>query len=365
MKIMLIANDTNFAYNLRRELMIHWIEQGNEVLLVAHIENYRPELEACGIKVENVEIERRGENPINDIILTFQYNKIIRQFKPDVVFTNNIKPNIYAGMVCRLHRVKYIPNITGLGTAIENTGMLSKLTVGMYKMGVRGADKILFQNTDNMKFFSDRKMIPKKTESVLLPGSGVNLASHPLLEYPSEEDGIHFLFVARILKEKGIDQVLYVAKKIRRERSDVFFHVVGECDSPKYMEILSNMHDDGIIIYHGLQKKVTPFLEMASCLIHPSYYPEGISNVLLEAAASGRPVITTERSGCRETLDDGVTGYVVPIKDNEATLSAVRKILGLSRDERMKMGLAGRKKMEAQFDRNIVIEKYDKELSNI
>ena len=208
-------------------------------------------------------------------------------------------------------------------------------------------------------------MIPKKTESVLLPGSGVNLASHPLLEYPSEEDGIHFLFVARILKEKGIDQVLYVAKKIRSERSDVFFHVVGECDSPKYMEILSNMHDDGIIIYHGLQKKVTPFLEMASCLIHPSYYPEGISNVLLEAAASGRPVITTERSGCRETLDDGVTGYVVPIKDNEATLSAVRKILGLSRDERMKMGLAGRKKMEAQFDRNIVIEKYDKELSNI
>lgn len=365
MKIMLIANDTNFAYNLRRELMIHWIEQGNEVTLVAHIENYESELEAYGIIIKNVKLERRGANPLNDIVLAAQYNKIIRECKPDVVFTNNIKPNVYAGIACRLHKVKYIPNVTGLGTAIETPGLLSKLTVNMYKIGVRGANQILFQNTENMKFFSSKKMMPKKAEAVLLPGSGVNLVSHPLLEFPSEKDEIHFLYVSRILKEKGIDQVLYVAKKIRSERSDVYFHVVGECDSSDYKEILSNMHDDGVIIYHGLQKNITPFLKQASCLLHPSYYPEGISNVLLEAAASGRPVITTDRCGCRETLDDGVTGYVVPVKDNEATLAAVRKLLSLSRDERVKMGLAGRKKMEEQFDRNLVVEKYEEELKKI
>ena len=365
MKIMLIANDTNFAYNLRRELMIHWIEQGNEVILVAHIENYESELKACGIILKNVKIERRGENPLSDIALAIQYNKIIKSCRPDVVFTNNIKPNIYAGLVCQLHNIKYIPNITGLGTAIENQGLLSKLTVNMYKLGIHGAEQVLFQNTENRKFFSNKKIMARNAEAVMLPGSGVNLTSHPLLDFPSEEDGIHFLYVARILKEKGIDQVLYVAKKIRSERNDVYSHVVGECDNPDYMEILSNMHDDGVIIYHGLQKDVTPFLRQASCLLHPSYYPEGISNVLLEAAASGRPVITTNRCGCRETLDDGVTGFAVPIKDNEATLAAVRRILELSRDEREKMGLAGRKKMEEQFDRKLVIEKYEEELKRI
>ena len=355
MKIMLIANDTNFAYNLRRELMIDWIEQGNEVILVAHAENYLSELEAYGIKVENVKIKHRGKNPASDIILMLRYNRIIRRIGPDIVFINNTKPNICAGMVCRLNKVKYIPNITGLGTAVENNGLLSKLTAGMYKCGVMGAKTILFQNTYNLKFFSDRKMIPEGAESVLLPGSGVNLQAHPLLEYPNEDNGIHFLFISRILKEKGIDQYLYVAKKIRSERSDVFFHIVGGCESRRYKKILSKLHDDGVIIYHGFRKDVTPFFEKASCLVYPSYYPEGVSNVLLEAAASGRPVITTDRIGCREAVDDGVTGYIVPIRDKEATLDAVVKILGLSREKRIKMGLAGREKMEMQFDRNIVI----------
>ena len=144
-------------------------------------------------------------------------------------------------------------------------------------------------------------------------------------------------------------------KKIRSERSDVFFHIVGGCESRRYKKILSKLHDEGIIVYHGFRKDVTPFFEKASCLVYPSYYPEGVSNVLLEAAASGRPVITTDRIGCCEAVDDGVSGYIVPIRDKEATLDAVVKIFGLSRDKRIKMGLAGREKMEMQFDRNIVI----------
>ena len=364
MKIMMLTNDTTFAYNLRREVLATLAEQGHEVCLVGKILNFQPELEALGCRIIEIEMQRRGTNPLSDIHLFSSYMKIMRQEKPDIVFNNNIKPCIYGGLACKFLKIPYIPNITGLGTAVEIPNRVQKLTIWLYRLGVSGAKALMFQNQENIDFFRDRNMINKRSEVLLLPGSGVNLESHPLLPFPAE-DKYHFLFVARILQVKGIDQYIAAAKALRAERDDVVFHVCGGIDDPAYGPVLAKLHEEGVIVYHGLQRDIVPFYEQATCLVHPTFYPEGMSNVLLEACASGRPIISTDRSGCREIVDDGINGFMIPVKDDQAVIDAIRKLLAMSREERIAMGLAGRAKVEREFDRKIVVQFYLDEIAKM
>lgn len=362
--ILMITNDTVFAYNLRREIIERLIKDKYKVTLAAEVQLFQEEFKAIGCNLIDIPTARQGTNLVQDLLLFFRYFRMLKKAKPDIVLTNNIKPNVYAGICCRMLRITYITNVTGLGTPVESPGPLQKLTVRMYKSGVKKARSIFFQNSENMDFFQERNMVSPKSNVVLLPGSGVNLESHPVLPYP--EDGqINLLFVARILKEKGIDLYLAAAKRIRKERPDVVFHVCGGCDDQSYEQILKEAQERGDIIYHGAQKDMMPFFAMAHCIVHSSYYPEGMSNVLLESAAVGRPIIATDRSGCRETVDDGVSGYCIPIKDEEALVEAINKILSLPWEARRDMGLAGRAKIEREFDRRIVVEKYMTEIDEV
>lgn len=361
MRIVMVANNTTFLYNLRREILAEFVDQGHRVTIVGQFSDFQRELEEMGFDLVDVATVRRGTNIIEDLKLLKSYFKILKRLKPDVVFLNNIKPNVYCGMLCRLLGIPYIVNVTGLGTSVEYPGLMQKLTTALYKLGVSGAKSILFQNAENEEFFRSRNMVPARTKVRRLPGSGVNLEAHPLLPYP-QGDVVHFLFVARVLKEKGIDQYLEAARALRAERSDVIFHICGGCDDLAYEQILKQAQLDGVVEYHGQQKDMLPFFEKAACVVHPSYYPEGMSNVLLEAAASGRPIIATDRSGCRETVEHGKTGYVVPIKNTQAVVDALRCFLALSWEERQAMGMAGRAKMEREFDRKFVVEHYLQEL---
>lgn len=358
--VVMITNDTTFAYNLRREVLERLVQEGYRVTLIAEHLSRVEELSSTGCNLIDVKTGRRGTSILKDLHLFLTYFDVLRKSRPDIVLSNNIKPNVYAGIVCRLLKLRYIPNITGLGTPVENPGPLQKLTTFLYKIGVGGAETVLFQNSENVQFFKDRNMLSAKSKDVLLPGSGVNLQSHPLLDYP-KEGKVHFLFIARVMKEKGIDLFLAAARKYHSE--NCVFEVVGGCDDENYLKILKDAQEQNIIVYHGLQKDVTPFFERCSCFLYPSYYPEGMSNVLLEAAASGRPVIAADRSGCRETVDDGVSGYIVPVNDEEAVLNAVEKFLSLSWEERRAMGLAGRAKVEQEFDREIVVRMCMEELN--
>lgn len=357
MKITLIANDTTFIYNLRREILAKLVEEGHQVTVLCQFLSHREALEQIGCKLYDIPIGRRSTNPLADLRLLWKFFRMLREIKPDVVFTNNIKPNVYAGIVCRVLSIKYIPNITGLGTPVENPGKLQFLATRLYKCGVAGADSIFFQNEENVRFFEQHNMMPKKSRVCLLPGSGVNLQAHPVLPY-SPDDVVHFLFVARLLKEKGIELYFSAAKRIAGKYPNVVFHICGGCDDPKYLELVNEAEWVGSIQYHGEQKDMLPYFQMAHCVVHPSYYPEGMSNVLLEAAASARPVIATDRSGCRETVDAGKTGYLIPIEDEEALVQALEDFLNLTWEERAQLGHAGRKKMEQEFDRQIVVQKY-------
>lgn len=356
-KVLVLVNDTTYAYNLRKELIQKLIEKQYEVVVACSIRLKMDEMLALGCKVIDVEYGRQGTNPIKDIRLFTQYLGIIRKEKPDIVLTYNIKPNVYGGMVCRFLGVPYIVNVTGLGTAVENPGKLQMLTTRLYKWGVAGADCIFFQNEENMRFFRERSLIPKKARACLLPGSGVNLQTHPALPYmPCDE--VHFLFVARLLKEKGIDLYLAAAKRIAGKYPNTRFHICGGCDDPKYLELVNTAQQEGYVCYHGEQEDMIPFFQTAHCVVHPTYYPEGMSNVLLEASASARPIIATDRSGCRETVESGKTGYLIPIQNEDALVQAIEDFMSLTWEERMQMGCAGRKKMEREFNRELVVQQY-------
>ncbi|MBR2082546.1 MAG: glycosyltransferase family 4 protein [Elusimicrobiaceae bacterium] len=372
MKIVILANDTTNLYNHRYEVVSGLVQSGYSVEIIAELQHFTQKFISLGCTLTPLTVNRHQKNPLNDLRVLYTYYKLLKVSKPDVVLTYNIKPNIYGGLACQLLGLTYLPNITGLGTAVEYPGMLQKLTVLLYKLAMRKAHSIFFQNTENRSFFEKNGIIGRKTHAVLLPGSGVNLTKHPLLPYPTRPgstnephttEEIHFLFVARILKEKGIDMYLEAAKRF--SSPTVKFHICGPFDSVEYKSKVEEAVEEGIVLYHGQQQDMNPFFKQCACLLHPSWYPEGMSNVLLEAAASGRPAITTNRAGCREVVEDGKTGYIVPVQDEEAFLRAIEKFLSLSWEERKEMGFNARAKVEKEFNRQLVVDSYIKTLSKL
>ena len=287
------------------------------------------------------------------------YKKIIKDVNPDIVLSYTIKPNIYGGMACKSLKVPYISNITGLGTAVEKDGLMQKISIVLYKIAFKKISCVFFQNTENRQFFIDKKIAVDKHR--LIPGSGVNLEHFKVLESPSEET-TEFVFISRIMKEKGIDQYLEAAEHIRSKYPDTRFHICGFCEEA-YEDKLKMLQDKGIVIYHGMLRDVREILKETHCTIHPTYYPEGMSNVLLESTACGRPIITTDRSGCREVVDDGVNGYVVEQKNGQDLIEKIEMFLELDYEAKKQMGLAGREKVEKEFDRKIVVEAYVEEMN--
>ena len=360
MKILILANNDIGLYNFRKELIEKLIELKNEIYISLPYGERVNDLINIGCKFLKTEVDRRGTNPIKDFKLLISYIKIFKEVKPDIVLTYTIKPNIYGGIVARFKKVPYICNITGLGTATEKKSIVQRLILFLYKIALKNVKCCFVQNEENLQFLKTNK-ITGEEKYKLIPGSGVNLEHFKLLPYPEEKEKIKFLFISRIMKEKGIDQYLETAKYITKKYRNTEFHILGFCEQ-EYEETLNKLQEEKIICYHGLQKDVIPFLKECSCLIHPSYYPEGMSNVLLEASASGRPVITTNRSGCREIVEDGQTGFIVNQKDSKDLIEKVENFIKIPNEQRKQMGLAARKKVEREFDRNIVIDAYLKEI---
>lgn len=357
-KIMILANNDVGLYKFRRELLEVLLEE-YEVHIVLPEGGFIEEMVRMGCIYHEVELQRRGTNPVEDLALLKRYMSLIRRISPSAVLTYTIKPNIYGGIACSLRKVPYIANITGLGTAVENPGLLQVITTALYKLGLQKADKVFFQNETNLQFMKNKGIVRSNFD--LLPGSGVNLRQYRPMPYPSGET-VDFVFVARVMKEKGIDQYLEAADYIRNKYPNTRFHICGACDED-YTQTLQEKSDAGIVVYHGSVKDMLPIYEMDCCTIHPTYYPEGMSNVLLESCASARPIISTDRPGCREIIEDGVNGFVCRQRDSEDLIAKIEQFLALSCDEREKMGLMAREKVEREFDREIVIKKYMLELA--
>lgn len=361
--ILVLANSLPGLFSFRIELMQRLIEKGMKVTICTPAyQDYDERLKDLNIDFHPIDIERRGVNPLKDLNLILKYKQLIRNINPDAILSYTIKPNIYGGIASALCSVPQIANITGLGSAVENPGILQKITTSLYKIGFRKTKVVIFQNQANKEFFENLKLDSCKHR--LIPGSGVNLTHHSLQEYPKEIETLNFLFISRVMKEKGIEEVFKAAEYLREKKIPAMFHIVGACED-NYIGKLKDYSRQGLVAYHGQQKDIRPFLRMAHCLIHPSFYPEGMSNVVLEACAAGRPVLTTDRPGCREPIEDGRTGFLFPEKDTESMLRCIDKFVGITNDERREMGLKARAKVEREFDRNIVVKAYIEELDLI
>jgi len=355
-KIVILGNHHVVLYNFRKELIQRLIKNGYQVIAALPYVKEAEKLRDLGCELVDIPVERRGTNPIKDFELFLRYYKLLREQKPDMVYTYTIKPNIYGGMACRFLKVPYLINVTGLGSAMEGNGILQKITSCLYRMAVKKADCVFFQNEMNRQVFEDRNIRGKDIE--LLPGSGVNLEYFSYMEMPSA-DKTEFVYISRVMKEKGIEQYLDAAEIVRKKYPETCFHILGFCEE-RYEEKLKDLQEKGVIEYHGMQDDVRKYLRNIHCLVHPSFYPEGMSNVCLEAAASGRAVITTRRYGCRETVDDGVTGYLVDEQNTEQLIDRIEEFILLSYEEKVQMGRAARNKMKQEFDRTRVVEAYMK-----
>ena len=362
-KILILANSEKGLYNFRRELIEKLLLDGNKVYISIPSGEKARLLVKMGCKLEETSVDSRGMNPFKDIKLLLKYKKLIKEIEPDVVLTYTIKPNIYGGIACKSLNIQYIANITGLGTAVENGGILSKILILMYKFAFKEIKCVFCQNKQNYDFMKE-KDIAANDKLKLIPGSGVNLEHFQVEEYPKSGE-LKFLFIGRIIKEKGIEQYLEMAKNIKSKYENVEFGIVGRCDEEKYKDKIKELENENTIKYYGEQNDVRPFIEKACCIIHPTFYPEGMSNVLLESSAMGRPVITTNRSGCKEIVEDGITGFLVEEKNTQQLTQVVDNFIQMPYEEKKKMGINARRKVENEFDRNIVVNTYMEEISKI
>ena len=357
-RVLFLVNHDVVIYNFRLELVERLLNDGYEVHISSPYGERIDDLKDLGVIYHEIAMERHGMNPVHEAKLLLTYRKLIFEVEPDIILGYTIKPNIYGAMAAAEKHVPFVANITGLGTSVENPGMSQKLIIELYKVAFKHVQRVFFQNTENQQFFIDHNIAVDKHG--LLPGSGVNLSRFTVTDYPSD-DVVKFAFISRIMKEKGIDQYLDAAKEIKKKYPNTEFHVCGFCEA-EYEGKLNEYNEDGTVIYHGMIRDVAGFMSGMNCIIHPTYYPEGLSNVLLESCASGRPIITTDRSGCREVVDDGINGYMISQKDSKKLIEAVEKFINLSFEEKKVMGLAAREKVEREFDRQIVVEAYMNEI---
>ena len=286
----------------------------------------------------------------------------MRHYKPLCVLTYTIKPNIYGGLAARFLRIPYLVNITGLGVVFDKKNVLQQTIVMLYRRVMKHATCVFFQNKTNRNTFIRLGIDFPCSE--IIPGSGVNLQVNSSEPYPAPSEPIRFIFIARIMKDKGINELVQAAQIIHKAHPEVEFHVLGNCEDG-YLEKVQQWDKEGHIVYHGAQPDVHSFIKQCHALIHPSYYMEGMSNVCLEAAATARPVLTTDWLGCRETVDDGRTGIIFEPRNVTSLVKAVRQFIDMPYEEKAKMGQLGRKRMENQFDRNYVVQAYMREINRL
>ncbi len=362
-KALILANSSTGLYDFRNELLLGLLEEGFEVVVGLPDDLRNKELKDEGCRVVHTEINRRGVNPVQDMALLRTYKNLIKKERPDVVVTYTIKPNIYGGYVCGRLKVPFVSTITGLGSTFERGGVLLKLIVFMYKFSLRKCACLFFQNEENRRIFESHGIRAKK--HVTVNGSGVNLQKHEFEDFPGHSDDItRFLYIGRLMEEKGSVEYLGAAKALHEKYADkVSFSAVGYCED-NFQHLADEAVASGYLKTIPYQVNIHPYIKEADVIVNPSYH-EGMSNVLMEAAATGRPVIASDISGCREIVEDEKSGFLCRPRDEKSLIEAMDKFMALDLPGRKAMGRAARSYVEQKFDRRSIILTYMSEIKRI
>lgn len=368
--IALVTNNDDDVYCFRKEIIESLIENGYSVLISCPYGEKFKLIEDIEYIYDDPVIDRRGTSVTADAKLFFHYMSVLKKYRPDVVLTYTVKPNVYCGIASHILKIPVISNVTGFGSVLQKSGMIRKLIMTLFKISFRRSACVMFQNSTNMRFAEESGMV--KGGRLLIPGSGVNTDRFPLIKYPDGGDGINggkvvFNYIGRILKEKGVDVYIEAAKRIKKKYPNTEFNMLGfiEPTENHYEKELKELEKDGIIRYLGSQKDVRPFIALSHATIHPSMYGEGMSNVLLESASSGRPVITTDNPGCRETFIDSETGLLFKGGDADSLCNIIERFLSMPNEARAEMGARGREYIKSNFSRDIVADAYLKKIGEI
>lgn len=351
MKILILTNYDVGLYQFRRELIEKLLLQNQIYISLPYGDLVEP-LKKMGCHFIDTPMERRGMNPVKDFGLFLSYRKLLKKLQPDLVITYTIKPNVYGGLAARLLGIPYAVNITGLGTAFQGQGMLRKIVTRMYRLSCKKAKVVFFENGENRQIFLEEKIV-REAQTCLLNGAGVNLSHFQVTEYP-DGDVTRFLFIGRVMKEKGIEELFAAMKRLVSEGIPCCLDVLGGYEED-YKDRMDAYMAEGWLHYHGYQADVRPFIAESHCFVLPSWH-EGMANTNLECAASGRPVITSNIHGCLEAVENGVTGFLCEKQNPEDLYRVMKHFTGLSREERKTMGLAGRRWMEKLFDKINVVK---------
>lgn len=367
--IALVTNNDDDVYCFRKELIKAIIDSGYEMLISCPDGPKFQLMKDIPFRYDDVYIDRRGTNVILDCKLLLHYFQLFRKNKPAVVLTYTAKPNVYAGFAAKMLGIPYICNVTGLGSVINQPSIMRAVILGMFRIAYRNAKCVMFQNASNMELAVKNGMV--KGEYRLIPGSGVDTSRYPIQPYPEGGDGkngeiVVFNYIGRILHDKGVDDYIAAAKQIKQNYPKTEFNLIGfiEPTEMHYKKELEELEREGVVFYRGSQLDVKPYIKRAHAIIHPSTYGEGMSNVLLENASSARPIITTDNPGCQEIVNNGMSGFIYHGGDVNKLTERIIEFLRLSNDERTAMGLAGRKKVQAEFERRIVVDAYLEQIKN-
>lgn len=375
--VALLTNNDDDVYCFRFELIQAIIAAGYRMLISCPDGSKFEVMEEMGLKkgeaflYDDPPIDRRGTSVTNDYKLMRHYKKLFKEHKPAVILTYTAKPNVYASLVAHKLHIPVINNVTGLGSVVNESGLKKKIIMTLFKTAYRGSACIMFQNSTNMKLAKELGWV--KGDCKLIPGSGVALDRYPVQEYPEGGNGIDgepvvFNYIGRIMKDKGVDDYIEAAKRIKVMYPKTEFNMLGfiEPTEHHYEAELEELGNQGIVLYRGSQKDVRPWIKRAQGIIHPSTYGEGMSNVLLENASSGRLIITTDNPGCQETVSDSISGFIYHGGNVDQLVQKIETVVDeMSNSARKLMGLEGRKKVEREFSREVVIEAYLKKISQL
>ncbi len=349
-------NLVNFRSGLIRALVSH----GYDVIAVAPADEYAHQLAALGCRFVSLPMDNKGTHPGRDLMLLMRFVGLMRKERPDVFLGYTVKPNVYGSLAAHISGVPVINNVAGLGTVFIKGGWLNLLVRALYRVALARSRKVFFQNEEDRQLFITGGLIDGALTD-RLPGSGVDLKKFKPASLPGRSQ-IRFLLIARMLWDKGVGEYVEAARLLKRRRLNSEVCLLGFLDVQNRAAISKSQMDEwvaeGVVCYLGVSDNVREEIAQADCIVLPSFYREGTSRTLLEAAAMARPIITTDSVGCRDVVDDGVNGYLCRPRDASDLADKMERMMSMSQTEREAMGLRGREKIEREFDEKIVIDKY-------
>ncbi|MBA6384452.1 glycosyltransferase family 4 protein [Colwellia sp. BRX10-6] len=359
--IAISANTSWYLYNFRKNTITALLQQGYQVIAIAPEDEYSAKLSELGCKFIDIKIDQGGTNPVRDIKTFFDFYHIYKTTNIDVVLNFTPKNNIYSTLAAHFNNTKAINNIAGLGILFINESITSKIAKFLYKISQSKASKLFFQNEEDRQLFLENK-ITTMVPTDRLPGSGVDLSRFTLTPAP-DDNKVRFLLIARMLYDKGIQQYVDAARNLKQKYgTNVELCLLGFLDvnNPSAVSTvdMNSWVEEGIINYLGVSDNVEQEIAKVDCMVLPSYYREGVPKSLLEAGSMGKPIVTTDSVGCRETVDDGINGYLCEPRSSESLTEKLSLIIDMSHEQRLEMGLKSREKIQKEFDEKIVINKY-------